>query len=126
MEAVGIKQAQLARRVGVTQGAISKIAKDNPNGSSFLHLLARELQTTPAYLTAEVDDPNQEAPAGPELTYDQLELVEYFERMTPENRATFLQMGRALAEKGTSPKNRLHSEPLAFRPGTIGETGGHE
>lgn len=62
MDAVGLTQSGLARRVGVTQGAIAKIAKNNPNGSSYLHKIAQVLETTPAYLTGETDDPNEGAP----------------------------------------------------------------
>ncbi|WP_294309432.1 helix-turn-helix domain-containing protein [uncultured Sphingomonas sp.] len=65
MDAVGLTQSGLARRVGVTQGAIAKIAKNNPNGSSYLHKIAQVLQTTPAYLTGETDDPDQDAPPPP-------------------------------------------------------------
>ncbi|MFN3675438.1 MAG: helix-turn-helix domain-containing protein [Sphingomonas pseudosanguinis] len=65
MDAVGLTQSGLARRVGVTQGAIAKIAKNNPNGSSYLHKIAQVLETTPAYLTGETDDPNEGAPPPP-------------------------------------------------------------
>jgi len=66
MDRCGLSQSELARRIGVTQGAIAKIANYNPQGSSKLHLLARELGTTPAYLTGEVDDPAEGAyPAPP-------------------------------------------------------------
>ncbi len=65
MDAIGLTQSGLARRIGVTQGAIAKIAKNNPNGSSHLHKIAQVLQTTPAYLTGETDDPDQDAPPPP-------------------------------------------------------------
>ena len=58
----GLSQSALARTIGVTQGAIAKIATNNPNGSSKLHLLARALGTTPAYLTGETHDPDEGAP----------------------------------------------------------------
>lgn len=58
----GLSQSELARRVGVTQGAIAKVISKNPGGSSHLHKIAHELGTTPAYLTGETDDPNLGAP----------------------------------------------------------------
>lgn len=61
MEALDLNQTALARRVGITQGAIAKIANYNPNGSSNLHAIARELRTTPAYLLGETDDPTEGA-----------------------------------------------------------------
>lgn len=72
MEMLGLTQPKLAERVGMTQGAINKIANNNPNGSSKLHLIARALLTTPAYLTGEVDDPDEDAPPpvpAPEIRF---------------------------------------------------------
>lgn len=99
MEARGLSQSELARRLGVTQGAIAKIAKNNPNGSSFLHRLARELATTPAYLTAETDDPTSDAPTAPALSYEQLELIECFDRLSRADQQALLQIARSMAER---------------------------
>lgn len=65
MDALGLTQSELARRVNVTQGAIAKIAKNNPNGSAHIHKIAQVLQTSPAYLTGEIDDPAEGAPPPP-------------------------------------------------------------
>ena len=61
MAKVGLNQSQLARRINVTQGAIAKIANNNPAGSSHLHRIARVLQTTSEYLTGETDEPSPTA-----------------------------------------------------------------
>lgn len=61
----GLTQAELARRVRITQGAIAKIANKDPTGSSHLHKIARELGTTPAYLVGEIDDPDEGASQPP-------------------------------------------------------------
>ncbi len=77
LEATGMSQSELARRVHVTQGAIAKIASANPGGSAHLHKIARELGTTPAYLTGETDDPAAGAipiPTPAQLA-EQLDLV---------------------------------------------------
>ena len=57
LRALSLSQSELARRVGVTQPAIANMIKRGSGGSSHLHKLAAELQTTPAYLTGETDDP---------------------------------------------------------------------
>ncbi|MFZ3485307.1 helix-turn-helix domain-containing protein [Sphingomonas sp. 3-13AW] len=62
MEAAGLSQAELARRVGVAQPTIFKLIHSNKKGSVHLHRIARELGTTPAYLSGETDDPDQDAP----------------------------------------------------------------
>ena len=78
MDAAGLSQSELARRIQVTQGAIAKIASSNPGGSSHLHKIARELGTTPAYLTGETDDPSAGALPVPTagVIADQLDLVQ--------------------------------------------------
>lgn len=62
MEASGLSQAELARRVGVRQPTIFKLVTGGGYGSKHLHRIARELGTTPAYLTGEIDDPDEGAP----------------------------------------------------------------
>jgi phage repressor protein C with HTH and peptisase S24 domain len=77
MEERGLSQSELARRIQVTQGAIAKIVGSNPGGSSHLHKIARELGTTPAYLTGEIDDPSAGAVPAPTpgMIAEQLGLV---------------------------------------------------
>ena len=62
MEALGLGQSELARRVGVAQPTIDKLIRSNKMGSKYLHKIARELGTSPAYLTGETDDPHEGAP----------------------------------------------------------------
>lgn len=57
MEALGISQSQLSRQVGVTQGTIAHLASGRSSSSVHLPKIARELQTTVAYLDGETDDP---------------------------------------------------------------------
>lgn len=55
---MGLSQAELARRVGITQPSINHLIKRGAAGSSHLHKIAYELNTTAAYLTGQTDDPN--------------------------------------------------------------------
>lgn len=58
MKARELSQAELARRVGISQAAIWKLLNGG-QGSTHIHRIARELGTTPAYLTGETDDPSE-------------------------------------------------------------------
>lgn len=60
--AKGLSQAALARLVGVTQPTIGKLEAGISTGSSYLHKIARVLETTPEYLSGEIDDPAEGAP----------------------------------------------------------------
>lgn len=62
MHEKGLSQSELARRVGISQSAIHKLVKGGGYGSKHLHRIARELGTTPAYLTGEINDPTEGAP----------------------------------------------------------------
>lgn len=67
MEKRGLSQSELGRRVGVSQATIYKLVTGVSYGSKHLHLIARALETTPAYLTGETDDPDEGAiPRQPE------------------------------------------------------------
>lgn len=86
LEEVGISQAELARRIGVSQQAISKLAAGGAYGSKHLHRIARELQTTPAYLTGETDDPTGDAPEI-QLSSDESRLLEIYRDLPKKDRA---------------------------------------
>ncbi len=58
LEAKGWSQAELARRIGVSQQTIWKLVSGHSHGTKHLHLIARELETSPEYLTGETDDPS--------------------------------------------------------------------
>jgi transcriptional regulator with XRE-family HTH domain len=62
MKELGLSQAELGRRVGVSQPAIHALITRNKTGTRALHVIARELGTSPAYLTGEIDDPDANAP----------------------------------------------------------------
>ena len=62
---LGISQAELARRVKIAQPTINALIKGNATGSKHLHKIASELETSPAYLCGETDDP---APVAPRMS----------------------------------------------------------
>ncbi|HET9511394.1 MAG TPA: S24 family peptidase [Sphingomonas sp.] len=78
MEILGLSQSELARRVGVTQPTIAKLVSGMMQGSTHLARIARELQTTPAYLQGDTDDPNEGAIPPPTAANiaEHLDLVE--------------------------------------------------
>ena len=55
---LGINQSQLADRVGVKQPSIGRILSGETKTSRHLRNIARELETSPEYLTGETDDPS--------------------------------------------------------------------
>jgi len=57
LTATGLSQSELARRVGINQSTINALLRNATRSSAHLHKIARELQTTPAYLEGETDDP---------------------------------------------------------------------
>lgn len=58
LKANGLSQSELARRVGVTQQTIHKLITGASRGSTHIAAIARELNTTAAYLENETDDPS--------------------------------------------------------------------
>lgn len=107
MEALGISQAELARRLRVAQPTIFKMVHDQTYASRHLHRVARELGTTTAYLLGETDDPNESAPPMPEFSYDERQLVECFGTLGPAQRSALLTVAMAMAERGG--KERAHA-----------------
>lgn len=62
---LGMSQSELARRVGMSQSAMNSLIAGRSRSSTHLHKIARELLTTPSYLTGETDDPDANAPPPP-------------------------------------------------------------
>ncbi len=62
MAIVGLTQTALAKKIGVTQGAISHILVSNTRNPRRLYEIARHLKTTPEYLIGETDDPDMSQP----------------------------------------------------------------
>jgi len=60
---LGISQSELARRVSITQGTVAGLISGKARSSTHLHKIARELQTTAAYLEGETDNPDENAPS---------------------------------------------------------------
>ncbi|PVX30949.1 helix-turn-helix domain-containing protein [Sphingomonas pokkalii] len=58
----GISQSELARRVGISQTAVNKLATGGAYGTKHIHLIARALRTSPSFLLGETDDPSPDAP----------------------------------------------------------------
>lgn len=56
LDEIGMSQAELARRIGIKQPSIAALISGKSQTTRHLHRIARELQTTPEYLTGEDDD----------------------------------------------------------------------
>jgi phage repressor protein C with HTH and peptisase S24 domain len=77
MRELGVSQAELARRVGISQQAIGKLVNGSSRSSPNIGRIAQELGTTPAYLAGQVDDPAEGAMLLPteDVIADMLDLV---------------------------------------------------
>lgn len=58
IDATGISQADIARAIGVSPQAVSKIVRGDTHQPQRLYQIARTLKTTPEYLLGETDDPS--------------------------------------------------------------------
>lgn len=72
-----MSQAELARRVKISQPTISDLIKGNNTSSKHLHRIAAELETSPAYLAGETDDdaPVTVAPSAMDALADKYDLA---------------------------------------------------
>jgi phage repressor protein C with HTH and peptisase S24 domain len=65
IQAANLSQSELARRVGISQQTVHKLVTGQSRGSTHIASLARELATTPAYLSGDTDNPNEGAVPAP-------------------------------------------------------------
>lgn len=103
----GMSQSELARRVGITQGTIAALISGRSRSSTYLHQIARELRTTPSYLSGETDDSAADMPAGPDLSYDELAWVNYWRALQGEERDAIVRVVRLLIGDRSQPLQRV-------------------
>lgn len=77
MDEQDVSQAELARRVGLSQPTIHALIKGGSQGSKHLHKIARALNTSTHFLAGETDDPaaNAVPVPTPQSIADQLDLT---------------------------------------------------
>ena len=75
MSARRLSQSELARRIGISQSAIAHLVAGRSAGSKHISAIARELATTPEYLTGDIDD----ADAGARPAPSQREVAEHLD-----------------------------------------------
>lgn len=77
LKRLGMSQAELARRVKVSQPTINALIRGNNVGSKHLHRIAAELETSPAYLAGETDDdaPVSVAPSALDALAEKMDLA---------------------------------------------------
>lgn len=130
LKELGISQAELARRVTVDQSTINGLIRGHSRSSKHLHRIARELQTTAAYLSGETDDPQAEVPAQ-QLDHAERELLDLFRQLAGDERTAICLIVRRLVASA-SPKgvpdyerqptmrdrrreSTVHDEPHTYR-----------
>ncbi|NJC33887.1 transcriptional regulator with XRE-family HTH domain [Sphingomonas jejuensis] len=114
LAAAGLSQAELARRVGVSQPTIFNLIHRSKKGSTKLHAVARELGTTPAYLSGETDDPLEDAPPEPELSREERELLDCYRALGGAQKAALFTIAMSMAGQG--PAGSVNAPALSYRP----------
>lgn len=119
-----MSQGELARRIGISQQTISRLASGERYGSRHLHRIARELGTTPAYLEGEIDDPDEGAappPSAPRFRHvmmpvalpSEAALAEMYEaQLKALGRLEGAELARALAKRLPRALARLQGAEL--------------
>lgn len=113
IDSMGISQAELARRVGMSQSALNSLARGDTRSSPRLHVIARELGTTAAYLSGETDNPEAELP-DLVLDHQERQLIEYFSQLGEPERSSFINIMRSVIE-GPTRQNTLHNDRRSYK-----------
>jgi len=111
MQAQGISQAELARRIGVAQPTVFKMLHDNKTGSVHLHKVAKTLKTTSAYLTGETDDPSLDASALAISPRD-VELLDLLHSLSPRDLNAVRVLAQTLADRRPDSTSIDESFPI--------------
>lgn len=80
---LGMSQAELARRTLIPQTTINSLVRGNSRSTPHLIKIARELNTTPAFLVGDVADQKAELPSQ-WFSEDDLEVLDILCMLRPE------------------------------------------
>ena len=116
LKALGISQAELARRADIPQSTVNTMIRRGSRSSPHLVKIAQVLGTTPAYLTGEVDDPKAEFPDFA-LSAPERADVEMTRLLPDEDRKLVHSLIARLAECAelSSDGRTLHDRQIEFR-----------
>lgn len=108
---MGYSQSRLAREAGVSQPTIGKLEVGMTSGSSHLHRIARALETTPAYLTGETDDPAAEAPELPAVSREDRQFLQYLNTLPATAKAAFTTLVRTFSGQSSAVQQESWALP---------------
>ena len=103
-------QSRLAREMGVTQGAISKVLLGKTRDSKLTPRFAVHLAVPVAWLLGKVDGREDDADL---IVPEEREWIETLRDLEVEDRRAILRLTRSLAERTKPPT--LHAPALGFR-----------
>jgi len=101
IELLGISQAELARRVKLRQSTINGLVNGEQRSSTKLPEIARALQTTPAYLSGETDDPDSDSP-DVLISAEDREVIDLLKTLPKAERGAFVTLLRSLSARPAS------------------------
>lgn len=108
----GIDQSALARELGVTQGAISKIVLGKTANSRLLPRIATHLGVSLAWLLGIEDDPEADLP-DEWLSAEEREWIDLLRSLKPKDRQAVIQLTRSLA--GCAPSPTVHAPRQEYK-----------
>ncbi|OJY68681.1 MAG: hypothetical protein BGP16_05450 [Sphingobium sp. 66-54] len=114
MEMRGIDQSTLARGLGVTQGAISKIVVGRTSNSRLMPRLATYLGVSLPWLLGVVDSPDPDVSIEDGLDAESLEFLEQFHQLAPADRRALMHIARSMAG-GVRPSETVHEAHRGYR-----------
>jgi transcriptional regulator with XRE-family HTH domain len=104
-----ISQSELARRARVPQTTLNGLVNGGARTTPHLIRIAQALETTPAYLVGETDDPANEG-ADVSLSDEEACLVTLFRELPSAQQKVLLDVARSM----TVPRT-VHSTRLAYK-----------
>ncbi len=96
LQELGLSQAELARRAKIPQTTVNGLLQGKSRSTPHLLRIARELQTSPAYLMGETEDPQHHLPEF-HLSQEEQKWLEMYRGLDAKDKAAITQLLRTLA-----------------------------
>lgn len=114
LETAGLSQAGLARAAGIPVTTLNSFIRRGGRSTINMVRIARVLQTTPAYLLGETDDPEADLPELL-LSNKEHELLDQWRQLSERDQETVHRLLVSLSRR--HPTDSVHSPKLNYKAG---------
>jgi transcriptional regulator with XRE-family HTH domain len=107
-----LTQKEVAVRAGISQTTVADIERGRNDGSKYIAELARAVNCSLEWLASNTGE-MRDRKLGGENVSDEMQMLELLKSMSPEDRKTWMRVGRSFVESGENENKKPEEYQLS-------------